>query len=407
MSSAPRTDTVCILGAGPQGLAAALHLLEADPGMADRLVVLDPSGDWLATWREHFARLEIGNLRSPVVHHPAPDVSTLARHIARHGLPRTGLPYELPTFEAFTSFCEHLVGDGALPSPTAVRARSVRPVDGRLVVEAGDESMTFDHLIVAANPHRRVLPDWVGALLGHFPQLQHADDVDLRQVERLDGEVVAIVGGGLTAAHLAQGAADRGAHVELIARRPLTIRPFDTDPGWLGPRFLRDYGTLDDPRERLTAAATARGGGTIPPWMADRLARLQAQGRIAVREETSVLDATPGAEGTACLRLRGGVDIDADRVWLATGTVPHLGALRCLGDLAADMGQIDGIPVTDELLRAGPHPVYVMGRLATVQLGPAAGNLWGAQRAASRITRAITGVDLDPGSTAYLPLIRE
>jgi hypothetical protein len=30
-----------------------------------------------------------------------------------------------------------------------------------------------------------------------------------------------------------------------------------------------------------------------------------------------------------------------------------------------------------------------MGRLATLTLGPAAGNLWGAQRAAERITEAI------------------
>lgn len=399
----PTDADVCIVGAGPHGLAAAEHLLRADPSMAERLVVVDPAGTWLSVWRDHFARLEIDHLRSPIVHHPASDVSALARYVATSGLPRSGLPYELPMLEAFSEFCDHLVDSSGVPSPRPVRTRRIAPIGGRLCVEAGDESMTVDHVIVAANPHRRVVPDWVGTLLGRFPHLAHADDVDLRSIERLDGERIAIVGGGLTAAHLACGAAARGARVELIARRQLVIRSFDTDPGWLGPRNLRDYEQLEDPRLRLSAARAARGGGTIPPWMGTRLAALVGRGDVVVREAASVLDAELGEADSARLRIRGGVDVEADRIWLATGTVPDIGAMRCLSDLVADMGLVDGIPVTDEALRAGPHRVHVMGRLATIELGPAAGNLWGAQRAASRITRAITGVDLDPGSTAFLP----
>ncbi len=35
---------VCILGAGPHGLAMVLPLCTADPALAERLVVVDPSG---------------------------------------------------------------------------------------------------------------------------------------------------------------------------------------------------------------------------------------------------------------------------------------------------------------------------------------------------------------------------
>ncbi len=38
--------------------------------------------------------------------------------------------------------------------------------------------------------------------------------------------------------------------------------------------------------------------------------------------------------------------------------------------------------------------MYLTGRLAAIELGPAAGNLWGARVAALRITRALTGFDL-------------
>ncbi|MEM9609104.1 MAG: FAD/NAD(P)-binding protein, partial [Actinomycetota bacterium] len=107
-SALPPEVDVCVLGAGPHGLATALHLMAADPGLGERMAVIDPSGSWLATWREQFARLEIDNLRSPIVHHPAPEVSALARHVAARDLPRSGLPYELPTTAAFDDFCDQL-----------------------------------------------------------------------------------------------------------------------------------------------------------------------------------------------------------------------------------------------------------------------------------------------------------
>ena len=40
-----------------------------------------------------------------------------------------------------------------------------------------------------------------------------------------------------------------------------------------------------------------------------------------------------------------------------------------------------------------------MGRTATFALGPAAGNLWGATRAAHQITKDITGVEFVSNGT--------
>ena len=60
---------VVVVGAGPHGLAAALHLVAADPGIRDEVVVVDPVGGWLRAWDERFARLEIEHLSSPGVHH--------------------------------------------------------------------------------------------------------------------------------------------------------------------------------------------------------------------------------------------------------------------------------------------------------------------------------------------------
>ena len=41
--------------------------------------------------------------------------------------------------------------------------------------------------------------------------------------------------------------------------------------------------------------------------------------------------------------------------------------------------QVDGIPVLRQDLRLGRRSMYLTGRLAAIELGPAAGALWGAQ----------------------------
>lgn len=384
---------VCVLGAGPHGLAAVLHLKRADPELAGEAVVIDPSGRWMSAWDNQFARLGIDILRSPSVHHPAPEADALSYFVAQHGLLRSGLPYDQPTTAAFGAFTRHLVEEAGLAEPLPVRPNRVTAeIDGGSVrVETSGSPIVADRIIVATNPHRRSIPPWVWLLCGRGrAELAHADDVDLGLLPDLVGQRITVVGGGLTAAHLATGAVNRGASVDLVARRPLETRSFDTDPGWLGPKYLRDFEDCPDPRQRFELARAARGGGTIPQWMSDQL----GHDRLTIHEDAQVLGAAPTPDGYG-LELTNGESIWPHRVWLATGTTPDLGALRCLEPLLPDIATIGGLPVTDDDLRVGIHPVHVMGRLATHTLGPAAGNLWGARQAARRITRAVTGIDIE------------
>ena len=402
MSTRTRRTEVCILGAGPHGLAAAVHLREARRDID--LVVLDHREHWLATWHDQFARAQIATLRSPIVHHPSPDAGALMRYATEHRLSRSGLQYDLPTTETFASFCASLVEGAGLPDPLPNQPHAVRSDGARVRVETADETIEADHLVVATNPHRRAIPNWTWDLVGHRPGLvEFGLDVDLRAVPALCGQRVTVIGGGLTAAHLACGAVQAGATVDLISRRPLQIRGFDTDPGWLGPKHLKDYRMVDDPARRLEICRKARDGGSIPPWMRDRLEEHASAGAVRMHEAVPVRSAELRPSGEARLALDNGGHVDAHHIWLATGTQPDIGSLRCLRPLLADVPTLDGLPVIDARLRLGPHPISVMGRLATLPLGPAAGNLWGAQRAARRITRTITGVDLDTDTIASVP----
>lgn len=385
---APTAD-VCVVGAGPHALAVAVHLKRAEPGI--RLEVIDPSGSWLSIWHEQMARMQIATLRSPIVHSPSPDPSALSQHVARHGLPSSGLPYEVPTTEAFASFCHALIDDHEIPAPIESRANLVTPLGDGLEIETNDGVTSAHRVVIATNPHRRRIPDWVWPLVGHRPGMfEFASDVDLRSFPSLTGQNVVVLGGGLSAAHLACGAADRGAQVHLVARNRLTERSFDTDPGWLGPKRLQRFHAEPDANERLNMVRIARGGGTVPPWMLKRLGALADSGELTLHEGASVRAAS--IEGETCrVALDDHTTIDAHRVWLATGTTPDIGSERCLAHVVADVPVIEGLPITNDDLRIGHHEVYVTGRLATLALGPAAGNLWGARQAAERITRAICG----------------
>lgn len=394
---------LCILGAGPHGLALALHLHQAAPDIAERAIVLDPSGSWLTVWREQFERLGINVLRSPSVHHPSPDPGALFAFVQEHGLGRSGLTYDQPMSSAFMRFCTSIIDDAGLTDPIPERAMRIGSAGDHLRIETSGGSLLAERLVVASNPHRRQIPSWVVPLLGCAgPTINHAADIDLRSLSDLSGQRVVIVGGGLSAGHLAVGACARGAAVHLVARRPLMIRSFDTDPGWLGPKHLRAFDATESPTQRLAQASAARGGGTMPDWMVNRLHELAAEGRLCIRAGVPIATADT-VNGHYELTLADNTTITGDLLWLATGTIPDLRSLRALSPVLPDIATVDGYPVPDRDLRIGRHPVHVMGRLATLELGPAAGNLWGARMAARRITRAVTGVDFEavlagPGS---------
>ena len=116
----------------------------------------------------------------------------------------------------------------------------------------------------------------------------------------------------------------------MIARRPLQIRDFDTEPGWLGPKYLTKYLAESDERLRIQAAREARGGGSIPGWMRDHLEEPTGEGRIEILESTEVVSAQVTSPRGCMLELNNGETVHSDRVWLATGTQNSIQSMRCL-----------------------------------------------------------------------------
>lgn len=399
---------VCIVGAGPHGLAAALHLLAARPRLHDSMVVIDPAGSWLTTWETQFSRFDIGALRSAQVHHPGVDPAGLGQFTRSRRLPTSGLPYGAPLYAVFAEYCNDLIDEHQLDEVLyrgVARAISPRREGGALV-ETDDAAWVARTVIHAGNPSLPVIPEPFADAVdgsGGSATIRHGRDIDLRQVDDLSGATVMVVGGGLTAGHLVCGAATRGAATVLVTRRPIVERNFDVDPGWLGPLKLDPYERETDPGHRARTALAARGGGSMPLWMLEQLADLEGAGRLR-RCCVEMATCSVTLDGARVRLDTPSATIEADHCWLATGTTPSVSAEPALDQAAQAVDMVGDLPVLTADLQFGETGVHSMGRLATIAIGPAAGNLWGARVAARRITKAVTGIDLDHDSTARIPI---
>jgi hypothetical protein len=402
-----RRADVVVVGAGPAGLATVVALADAVPG-ADVLVV-DPAGGWLDTWDRQFAWQDIAHLRSAAVHHPHQRPFELYEHAREDELVRRG-QHRLPTTAGFRRFCDLLV-DRAHPGPVLpARATGLRPDgDGVLVGLAGADAppvIRARRVVVATNHRRPATPPWVAAAPG---RVRHAGAVDVRQV--CPGRRVLVVGGGISAAHLVVGAVERGAEVVHVVRRRLRQRPFDTDPGWLGPRQLAGFHAEHDRARRRRLVDVARDGGSVPSWLVRRMDEAVAAGGVVRHEGTEVVGvaavaSSRGPAGAVEVTLGGAVDgrVRVDEVWCATGAVVDVTCDPLVAPLLdrTAAGVHAGMPTLDDDLSLPGTRVHLHGGGAALVLGPVAGNLVGHRRAAALTCAAVHRDLAGPGSAAPL-----
>ena len=182
---------------------------------------------------------------------------------------------------------------------------------------------------------------------------------------------------------------ERRAPGGLVSRHPLRQHQFDSDPGWLGPKFMSSFSQERDYDRRRALITDARHRGSVPPDVQRALCRAIARGQIGWHEgRIERLELRPhGLE----LELPDEVVLEMQHVLLATGfevrrpggtMVDELiesASLPCAGC---------GYPIPGTTLRWHPH-VYVSGPLAELELGPASRNIAGARRAGERIVDGI------------------
>ncbi|MEC8424191.1 MAG: hypothetical protein VX000_10460, partial [Myxococcota bacterium] len=204
--------------------------------------------------------------------------------------------------------------------------------------------------------------------------------------EALPAEV-AILGGGISAAQLAVRLADSGRAVTVLARHAPREKEFDSDPGWLGKKYMSVFAATRDHDARRALIQAARHRGSMPPDVRHALLTAITAGRVRWRI-CSLTGGTVLQDGTMLLAL----DDAPESLWvgslfLATGFSGARpgGALidRLIADHALPVAAC-GFPIVGSDL-CWHRGLYVTGPLAELELGPTARNLTGGRRAGDRL----------------------
>ena len=389
---------IVVVGAGPQALALSCLLLQKRPRLHRRLRIVDPSGRWLSRWQRQMERYEIPWLRSPSPHHPHPNAHAL-RQFAQSQQRSRQLegPYGLPHTDLFAHFCRQVIADyrlsGKVVAESVESIRLPRRNAGLMeLVFSNGSTITAGRLVIATGIGTPQMPAWVGDIPGNHPPeaMQHSDTIDLPSLHHLEGQRILIVGGGLTSAHLALGALRRGALVHLLCRRTLKHKPFDADPGWLGPKYLKAFHAEPCMQRRHRQVLAARDGGSIPPEAAAQLRQAQRGGALRLHEQCEV-HSVRWCSNQWTVLCTGGQSLEADRIWLATGHRQGVSQHPLLRQLQQQcpIDLVNDWPVLASDLSWPGSAAHVMGGLSALQIGPAARNLFGGREAAQRICRTV------------------
>ncbi len=397
---AHRNVPITIIGGGIHGVSIAIRLLRDMPTAAKSLAIVDRHPQPLTQWRSKTERQGMTFLRSPAVHHITPDALGIVEYAERHN--RTNElapPYSQPSTQLFSDYCKSALAEleahqiyyqfdvsklrwdkGAGRFPFRLISKNNEGFRSRCVVLA---TGTDDCAYVPSEfvQWQRRYPD----------QILHASQFSVDCEDRRDskGNRVVIVGGGLTAGTLAKSLSGRGYNVALIARKALKTEQFDFPPVWLGPKALAEFASETNFQRRYEIIQQNRGEGSITP---DIMEALLNTPKVDIYPETRIHNITAEEEDLSIRRLRvettPGVITDVSRVILATGYRFNLRRYGFLTELLTrhQIPLVCGFPRLDTDLQLHPiENLFGTGTIAQLQVGPASGNIAGANLAYERL----------------------
>ncbi|HEV7657263.1 MAG TPA: FAD-dependent oxidoreductase [Mycobacteriales bacterium] len=384
----PATADVVVVGSGPAGLSVASALWHRD---VRDVVLLDPADRPCGQFLDRVDGLDQRVLRSPYQHHPGVEgyrdcelldfarlhwsrLTAVERREIR--MAQAGHRSVVPV-DVFEAFCRHVADVHHVTERTwRTTALAVEPADGSVVVRTAAGPVEARCVVLALGERTRPAPAGWGART--LPGVYRWDEP-----APATGSV-AVVGAGLTAAHLLAAALDAGREAHWVLREDAErYQCSDVNAAFFRAEGRARFGAEVSWADRGALMRRHRRASIMFEFR-PLLTAAEASGQLRVHRGRTV-DGL--ADGPAVL-LAGGDRVAADSVVLALGTVPSIGT-GLLPDGA--VGARDGWPDLDEptlSYRRAPA-VFAVGAAAAMVLGPAARNIDGHRVATARVAGAI------------------
>ena len=380
-----------IIGGGIHGVHIAARLIgeaEVDP---ERLCIVDPGMRLLERWRSCTATTGMTHLRSPSVHNLDLNPWSLKQSAGKRKKRQAGIfaaPYDRPSLPFFNAHCDTVIEDFDL-NARHIRARATRcevSCDAVVVgLSTGKEVSTANVVLAIGAGEQPHWPEWAAM---DDPRVHHIFAPDFHGWPSTP-ETIAVVGGGISAGQVALRLVDEGHEVHLISRHELREHQFDSDPGWLGPRYMAGFEREKNVDQRRAMISDARHKGSVPPDV--RRALRGAINRNELHWCEGAVDSFDNTGESLQMCLTNGTELTVHRVLLATGFAGHRPGGTLIDQLVASASlpcASCGYPIVDKSLRWHPR-VFVSGPLAELELGPTSRNISGARRAAERLVSAV------------------
>lgn len=410
MSTHASSAPVTIVGAGLLGLTIA-NTLRAGGLSAAELRIVDQHMAPLAAWRAVSSHVGMAYMRSPVVHHIAPenrdllDFAKANPHLV--GPKPFTPPADRPALPLFMAHAEATMARFGLPScfTTGNVVDVVRNGQHWNVLCADGRVLPSRAVVLAlGRAHALRVPSWARAeQRTDSPDARYAlhrrihHVLDPHKARPTPTGSLCIIGAGISGAQAALAAASDGwDRVVLVSKRDDVLSDFDADSIHMGPAGVRALGKVRTAAGKRRLIGAARKPGTLPRDVARALRAQSAPlGTADTAIERVIGDVVDYTRATLSIHTttRGGatkrVSLTPDRIWLATGYTPGPPwppLVRRLRDAGLPMN--DTHPALSTHLAWAPG-LYVAGRPAELQLGPAAANISGGREAAARIVRAL------------------
>ncbi|CAG9987924.1 unnamed protein product [Clonostachys byssicola] len=249
----------------------------------------------------------------------------------------------------------------------------------------------------------------------HSMQIKRIPDpVVQRRIDAHRATHVLVVGGGLTSAQIVDLALRRGVtKVWLIMRGPCRVKHFDVDLDWMGKyknAKQAQFWTAESDVERLQIIKEARGGGSFTPVFHKRLKKHIAAKKLDMHTMTQLVDAKfeEDGEGVGKWTVQTEPAIpdlpSFDYIYFATGIQTDFAKLPYLQTMLEKhpIKGHGGFPcLNEDLMWKDNVPLFMVGRLGALQLGPAAPNIGGAKIGAERVAWTIEDLIKPPGADVW------
>ena len=420
-----------IVGGGPHGIHMANRLLGRGVH-PDKITVLDPNTEPLARWKHCTENTGMTHLRSPEYHNIGIDPYSLGRHAASYEFAAATLeeksdggfvlesefipPYSRPSLRLFMHHAQTIVEEtGLMQRWTSARAVAIKDMKQgyRVDTDAGERIETRNVVLALGMSEQPNWPCWAADLRDQNSraELYHIFSPDFNRQQIDAGHDVAIVGAGISAAQLALSLLEVNPNrqITLVSRHFLRKEDFDSDPGWLGPKYLTGFHLEHNYDRRRAMIQEARHRGSLASEVAQSLQKAILYDKTITLEMAEIdsasfdsneskleLQVRPFELDEAQYQKTGALEyrfsekaesLETDMVVLATGFEPKRPGGSMIDEAIHNLNlptAKDGFPIVDRHLR-WREGLFVMGPLAELEVGPVSRNISGARLAAERI----------------------